>query len=706
MNATFSNRPEPQASRRAPSTASRGRQSGSIVINTVIALSLIVVALIGTELGYLFYVKRDLQKAADLAALAGTRGLTPYVCDGAVVAATGNANGSGDTDPARNLPRAFSLQASEVECGRWQADDASDPTGRRFEGGVLPFNAVRIHMQKTPPLLLPAIPGNAPRAIVAEAIAARQAPQAALSIRSTLLNVGATEAGLLNQVLGALLGSSLNLSAAGWNGLVGANIRLLDVLVALGATVGDYESVLDSRISLARLFEVGAGLLERDGHLLEATALGQIRLAALVRDADIRLGDLLGVGVGTPSSALNVDLQVFGLAQSAIQLANGENALASDLTVALPGVLGLSSKIKVIEKPQFSAIGNPELVNPALGTSDPAKIHVRTAQVRTLHSVELTGLTGIVNTLGSTLTGAISPLLNFLGTVGTLNLGNILSHLVGSLVCGGIIPCPEARIVYTQVLPAARIDLSIEGSAGSALVTDHLCEPDSKTLQVQGETSLARVRIGNISEAFSSTEAIQVEPVQLIEIGYTEERYEACFLNLILGSLGCSGRQYKNAAGHFVNTAGHAHRSVIAGIGLRADVPVAGSQTGTALVYAAPAPENLPEIDAPPWDGVGNDPSYQSIQATDIVSSLGDALDGLDITFHQSSGAGPLGSILQGTVSLVNGLVNTLSAVVKTALSPLLDPLLNGVLRFAGIDIAQTEIGARLSCERGATLVY
>ena len=39
----------------------RKGERGSIVVNVAIALSLIVILLIGSELGYLFYLKRELQ---------------------------------------------------------------------------------------------------------------------------------------------------------------------------------------------------------------------------------------------------------------------------------------------------------------------------------------------------------------------------------------------------------------------------------------------------------------------------------------------------------------------------------------------------------------------------------------------------------------------------------------------------------------------
>ncbi|MEN7522349.1 pilus assembly protein TadG-related protein, partial [Bordetella pertussis] len=67
----------------------RRRQRGSILIPAALAI-LIGVALLGAaQLGYFFYMKRELQKTADLAALTGVQVLSPG--DEAACAAAGQA---------------------------------------------------------------------------------------------------------------------------------------------------------------------------------------------------------------------------------------------------------------------------------------------------------------------------------------------------------------------------------------------------------------------------------------------------------------------------------------------------------------------------------------------------------------------------------------------------------------------------------------
>src|SRR5690606_990712 len=114
------------------------------------------------------------------------------------------------------------------------------------------------------------------------------------------------QSGLLNLVMGGLLGGTLDLNAVGWNGLLNTQINLLDYLVALGANAGDYESLLNSQVSLAELLEAAVKVMERQGAAAQAavTALESLQLVAGLDSLKIRLGDLLGVASGTPAAGL------------------------------------------------------------------------------------------------------------------------------------------------------------------------------------------------------------------------------------------------------------------------------------------------------------------------------------------------------------------------------------------------------------------
>jgi len=686
------------------------RQRGSVIINTTIALSLLVIVLVGVELGYLFFLKRELQKTADLAAIAGAQALGPSDCSAAQRAAAINGN--------LNLPAGLdSMLESEVICGHWDSDR---PPPKHFGSPIAEqkFNAVLVTLTRTPTLLLPMIPGNAERPITVEAVAAQKQPLASLTIRNTLVAIDDEKSPLLNAIFGGLLGGNLDISALGWSGLINTDIRLLDFLdqlkIALDITAGGYDQVLNTQAEVGTLLDAMVVALGKSGQTADIvlTALGKLHAAAQIPETKplVKVADLLNIETGTAAEGLKTDIQLFQLISGIVQLAGSQNAAA--ITLDVPSLAGITAsvKIKIVEPPQVSAVGNPNLIAPGTGAgtgiADPNKIYVRTSQIRALISVDLNNLTNVISELSSTVTAALSPIVGFLNTVSTLNIGNIVTSLVGGIVCGGE-SCPISKVIYTTVLPSP-IDINISSGNGDAYVTDHTCITESeKTLSVHASTSVAQLNIGKVSDTvFSSSDpVITAAPVPIVEIGYQEARYDFCILNILLGSIGCTNPKWRNASGEFVTGQSNGMKHVISGLGLRINSPIGATSTNTPLVYSAPAPENLPEIDAPPFDGTV-DPSYKAISSQSIVGGLGATLAGIQLEPYASDNSGILGGLLSGTVTLINSLLDTLESIIKTALRPLLDPVLNKLLDLLGIDLSKTEVSGRLSCNRGAALVY
>lgn len=131
------------------------KQQGSIIVPAAAALLVGLVLLGAAHLGHNFHVKRGLQNAADLAALAGAQAL-----------------GSGDAlgcQQGENMAR-FSLRSqpdspaagltgdgAKVLCGQWNSNQ-SDPTQRFVP--ALPADSVRVHLSYQP---LPCFPFSPPR---------------------------------------------------------------------------------------------------------------------------------------------------------------------------------------------------------------------------------------------------------------------------------------------------------------------------------------------------------------------------------------------------------------------------------------------------------------------------------------------------------------------------------------------------------------
>ncbi|MDP9892526.1 putative membrane protein [Variovorax boronicumulans] len=677
-----------------------------MIVIAAIAMSLIVIALIGTELGYHFFMKREFQKAADLAALAGTQKL----------AATNNcglAASAASTNAGQNLPAGIAINAPE--CGNWQAGQASAGSTGCFAGtddhflpGGTPLNAVRVRITQSPPALLGFLSGD--RTICVQAVAAQQQPQAALNIRSTLAVVDASQSPLLNAVIGGLLGGNLNLGFAGWNGLLNTNISLLEYLdalaVKLNISAGNYDSVLQTEVTTGQLLEAAITVLQRQnaatpGATLDAAinAIGAIIAQIKISPTPLKLGELLNLQSGTPAAGLEATLQVFKLVEGVVQLANSHSAAAATVNLPIPGLGSVLVKTKVIEPPQVSAIGNPALAQ--LDPLGPDQIFVRTAQIRTLISVEIGGITSVVNDLLNAIFAQLAPITTFINDVLHLNLVQAVGNFLGGVACPLPLlgPCRSATAIYAKVAPATHIDVGIEAASGQAYVFNYSCASElNKSLIVPAKTAAVTIYAGRWGVDAASAEAAffsppkipKADPVSLIEIGNQTVKPDACLLTL------CSGLNWKKGS-TWIADRKMADFALEAALGLRINsLEVAG--TSENLTFQSPIPENLPEISQQPY--------YQSISATNILGNLAASLSNIEILSYKSTSSGILGNLLFDTTSLLNSVVSQLTTIVSNLLSPLLDPLVNFLLQTLGVNVAATEVGARLSCKQGAELVY
>jgi uncharacterized membrane protein len=678
-----------------------------VVITATIALSLLVIVLVGVELGYMFFLKRELQKTADLAALAGAQALQDESCTTATAAAIANA--------ARNLPIGMpAVGADSVVCGHW--DPSSRPSAPHFgppESGQR-FNAVRVTISRTPALLLAGIPGNAPRPIGVDAVAARKHPLAALNIRSTLVSVDSTQSPLLNAVFGGLLGGSLSLDAVGWNGLINTDLKLLGFLdelaLQLGIGAGKYDEVLAADVSVGTLIQAMINALQRSGSAAQVAmgALNLIKIAANAAPAQppLKLGALLGVQAGTDAAGLDTSVQLFQLVQGVVQAANGKNGLAADVSLA-----GVSASIKVIEPPQFSAVGDPALAK--LAPLGPNKIYVRTAQVRTLISAD-------IGATGQLLTTLISGLLNALTSL-TSALFSILSSIIDLTPPGSCaviaLNChtpAKTEILDVKALPLPiRIDINIDVASAASYVTDYDCTNNAdRKLWANSTSNIATLRIGKMgssaadakSKVFSSSSVPPiVEPIPLVDIGTIQTR-KTCTV-VVLGVCVGSVQEYLQPNGTWTNQRTTAQRTAFGGGGIGLSVnpsPLGGS--ADSLLFHSSEPGLLKEID----DTAAPAQTYLSTSATNNVAGLlTDSINGLQLDLYgPNASTGLLGAILHTTDAAATAVFSLLKTLIAPLISSVVNSLVESLLKNLGIDLADAEVGARLSCKAGAELVY
>jgi uncharacterized membrane protein len=338
--------------------------------------------------------------------------------------------------------------------------------------------------------------------------------------------------------------------------------------------------------------------------------------------------------------------------EAVAQLSSSKSAVSAATQVSIPLVGNVSIQTKVIESPQLSAIGNPVLAKAGLLKSPPTdQIFVRTAQVRTLVMVQAPILS-VVSGVSSILAGLTTPVSKVVG--GLLNLN--LPAVVGGILCA--VGCNVADVDIMETL-----SIYIEAASAESHVTDYSCAtPATKSLTVQATTSLATLGVGYVDavSAFSSSAAVTVQPIRLIDFG---EKY--CLLTLICGP----------------RTAG-----VGGGLNLRALTTVAAQTSPMVFLPVA-------EMNATP--------TYKNAPGTaNIVNSLGTTLSGLQVTYVPPTGSStnnPTATVTTALASIVSSVVG----LIQTVLAPILDPIVNTLLAALGINLGNAEVGANLTCHMG-----
>lgn len=347
---------------RRPSRLRRaGMQAGSVMVTAAIALSLLVITLAGTEIGHLFFLKREFQKTADLAALAGAQ-LIRGSCASASNAALSNANGAGDSDTRRNMPVGFELSAGDVHCGPWSRSGTTAPGD--------PDNAVTVTFTRTPPALMPFLGITQP--ITVTATAALVDPYAVFSVGSKLVEVnGVSTLGRMLKGIGLDLDSS---AVAGYEGLAGVKVtpggllKALNIPVASDVTVGDLNALLAAQnIELGQLLNaiVTAGghdeLLGSNVQLLGAISskLGISGLSAVLGSFTTPATGLFAqiISAGSDAgSALDVGVGAFELIQAAVGVATKNHFAEVNPPLTLLGGT-VTARTALIEPPSIAMGG-------------------------------------------------------------------------------------------------------------------------------------------------------------------------------------------------------------------------------------------------------------------------------------------------------------------------------------------------------------
>ena len=352
------------------------RQRGAIAIVAAIWIGAAIAALGAIDVGNFFLVHRQLQRSADLAAVAAAETVGSA---GGCTAATASAQGAAT---ANGLPTSGKV---DVLCGRW--DPSANPANPYFSTTQTPQNAAKVTVSQPFPYFF--------LAGLARTLSATATAQAT-NIRSFSLStsLATLSGGMVNGLLNSLLGTSLSLSVASYQGLASAQVKLQDLAVALGA--GSISQLLTTQVTVGQL-AAALQVAANQGNTLSATvssALGTI-VAAIPPGNRISIGSMLSVGLGDPQTAASATVSVLDALMVAAEVANGQSAINLGAALNLGALANVSAQAKIIEPPVI-AVGeagqNPD------GTW---RTSAHSAQVRLYVNIKLLNLNLILVNLSA-----------------------------------------------------------------------------------------------------------------------------------------------------------------------------------------------------------------------------------------------------------------------------------------------------------------
>ena len=370
-------------------------RSGNIGTLAALSLPLMIFSLaLGVDYGYFTVQRRQLQASVDLAAIAAASSVGEaeksaaayFALNKLPVTVTGK---DGLTiPPAIALARdGMPLAAAHVERGRYVADPDIAPEAR-FKPAGADADAARVTLSRPADLFVSAMFLPKPPLLSATGTASRS-KIAAFSLGTRLASLND---GILNALLGQLLGTTLSLKAMDYRALVDADISVQPFLKAvatrLDLTAATYEDVLNAGLTMPELLAaMGAvdglsGPVRSALRLIEqATAGSKVKLPlSRILNLDPKKGLAVATG-GDWAMSVNA-LQMISAAAG---LANGGKQVALDAGAALPGLAGVSVKL---------AIGEPPVETPAHRLGAPGSA-VRSAQTRLAVEVSIDGLAAL-----------------------------------------------------------------------------------------------------------------------------------------------------------------------------------------------------------------------------------------------------------------------------------------------------------------------
>ncbi|RVD57234.1 hypothetical protein EN828_06125 [Mesorhizobium sp. M2D.F.Ca.ET.185.01.1.1] len=337
---------------------------------TPVALALTAFAI---DEGSLYNERRAAQSIVDLAAITAASNITNAQQAVLTTLADNGITSVAVQQQGTTVAPTASKAVVQIVPGRYTGV-STIAAGSRFEAGKLPYNAVQVSLKKQGTLYF-AGSIMAPPTLGTTAIASAQ-PQAAFSVGSRLASLNG---GILNALLGGLLGGNISLSVMDYNSLVSADVDVLSFSDALATqlhlTGVSYSDVLASKATVGQIATAMAnvpGLDHTAKIALQTMASSATNTVKIPLTTLIDLGSVGDLGIGQKPAGLNVTASALSMLTAAAALANGTNQVAVNLGATIPGLASTTLAV---------AIGEPMQNSAWLAVGEAGTV-VRTAQTR------------------------------------------------------------------------------------------------------------------------------------------------------------------------------------------------------------------------------------------------------------------------------------------------------------------------------------
>jgi uncharacterized membrane protein len=337
---------------------------------TPVALALTAFAI---DEGSLYNERRAAQSIVDLAAITAASNITNAQQAVLTTLADNGITSVAVQQQGTTVAPTATKAVVQIVPGRYTGVSAI-AAGSRFEAGKLPYNAVQVSLKKQGTLYF-AGSIMAPPTLGTTAIASAQ-PQAAFSIGSRLASLNG---GILNALLGGLLGGNISLSVMDYNSLVSADVDVLSFTDALATqlhlTGVSYSDVLASKATIGQIATAMANVpgLDRTAKIaLESMASSATNNVKVPLCNLVSLGSVGSLDLGQKPAGLSVGASAMSMLTAAAALANGNNEVQVNLGATIPGLTSATLAV---------AIGEPLQCSPWLAVGESGTV-VRTAQTR------------------------------------------------------------------------------------------------------------------------------------------------------------------------------------------------------------------------------------------------------------------------------------------------------------------------------------